>query len=427
MTVLQSLRILRRWRSVVLAGALIGIVVGWVTAPGTSGTVATFRATNTLILAPGSDFSSLTRAVALARFGAVPDRVAARLGGDRPRLQSMISLDTPAGQGTLLITGRSADRAQAEALANVTAEELVVELGGPASPLHTLEPAVASQVDSGSFRGPASHLGRGLLLGAFGLVLGMGATFVLDRFDDRVRSKATAEDALGAPVLSEVPAIGRADRGRLLTSADHQPFIEEYRRLRTEVLQWASRPGKRDGQGAIVVVASTTGGEGTTTTVAHLAATLGEIGRSVVVISADVRRPQLHLYFDKPREPGLTDVLRGAPDVRRITDINSVTTVRGVRFIPSGAPVRNPAALLDRIGDPLQDAREMADFVLVDAPALLTTSDTAGLARHADGVLMVLRSGWTSVRSAARSAELLDRLDVEIVGAVLVGSEASRA
>jgi Mrp family chromosome partitioning ATPase len=171
-----------------------------------------------------------------------------------------------------------------------------------------------------------------------------------------------------------------------------------------------------------MVVTSATGGEGTTTTVAHLAATLAEVGRSVLVISADLRRPRLHLYFDRAREPGLTDVLRGAPDARRLADLNLLTTTPSVRFVASGAPVRNSAPLLDNVGDHLRDARSLGDFVLIDAPPLLTTSDGAALAQHADGVLLVVRAGRTSAGAAARSAEMLQRLDIPLLGAVLIGS-----
>jgi non-specific protein-tyrosine kinase len=143
----------------------------------------------------------------------------------------------------------------------------------------------------------------------------------------------------------------------------------------------------------------------------------------VVAVSADLRHPRLHFYFDKAREPGLTDVLRGAPDTRRLTDLNLETKVRGVRFVASGAPVRNPAPLLDRIGDHLRDARDMADLVLIDAPPLLTTSDGADLAHQADSLLLVVRAGRTSVNAARRSVELLERLEVPLLGVVLVGGD----
>ena len=218
----------------------------------------------------------------------------------------------------------------------------------------------------------------------------------------------------------------RSDGGGLLTSTNPSAFFEAYRGLRTTVDRWAAGDGERPGHPVVVVVVSPTGHEGTTTTVACLAAMLGEIGRSVVAVSADLRHPRLHRYFDRPRDPGLSDVLRGAPDVRRLADLNLSTITRGVRLVASGAPVRNPAPLLDRIGDRLQEARTLGDVVLVDSPPLLTTSDGADLARHADGVLLVVRAGRTSVGAAARSVELLERLNIAVIGAVLVGCDRVR-
>lgn len=411
-----------RWRLVIAAGVLVGVVVGWISASGTAATATTFQATHTLIADPHGGDAYLYRAALLVKLGAVPDRVAGRLGLDRRLVQSMLSTETPVEVGLLLIIGRSSDRAQAEALANVTAEELIVELGGPKSPLQTLERAVASPVPTEDIKGPSSHAGRALLLGVFGLFMGVGAAFAVERFDNRVRTKRTAEEALGVPVLAEVPIIPRSDRGRLQTGAQPSPFIEAYRGLRTSVDRWALLTGGDDGH-RVIVVTSAAGGEGKTATVAHLAATLAEVGRSVLVISADLRRPRLHRYFDKAPEPGLVDVLRGAPDARRVTDLNLTTTIRGVRFVASGGSVDNPGPLLERVGDLLSDARSLADFVLVDSPPLLMVSDAAQLAHHADGVLFVVRAGRTSIGAAARSAEQLELLGIPVLGAVLVAGD----
>lgn len=419
-------RLIRRWGWVLVAGATIGVVVGWVSAPGETPSARRFEATHTLLLARQIQSGSEGARVAevLATLGPVPDRVATRLGIGRQQVRSMVSAQS-GGQGVLLITARSADGTQAEALANVTAAELIVELGGESSPFHSLEPAVAAPVKSDDIKGPTSRPSRALLFGLLGLFLGVGAAFWLDRFDDRIRSKRRAEEVLDVPVIAEIPPLPRADRGRMLISEPPTSFVEAYRRIPASLDRW--RAGTGDGHGRVIVVTSPTGGEGTTTTVAHLAVTLGEIGRSVVAISADLRHPRLHLCFDKPRDPGLTDVLRGAPDARRLADLNLVTSLRGVRFVSSGVPVRNPSPLLDRIGDHLRDARGMADYVLVDAPPLLTTGEGAALAGFADGVLLVVRSGWTPVGAAARSAELLERLGIPVVGAVLIGSERAGA
>ncbi len=426
MTLRQYLYVVRRWKSVIVAGIVIGLVVGWVSAPGTEARTTTFEATHTLFLkTPVGNYPLLYyRAPAMATLGAVPDRVATRLGIDRRVVQSKVKVETPPNKGEMLITARSTDRGQAEALANATAEELVIELGGEKSPIQSLEPAVAFREQTG-IRGPTSRPSRAFLLGAMGLLLGVAGAFGGERLDNRIRSKAGAEEALKSPVMAEVPAVSRLEQGRLIAGAESSAFVEAYRGLRTSVDRWATQTGNGDRR-PILVVTSPIGGEGKTTTVAHLAAALGEIGRSVVVISGDLRHPTLHLYFDRAQEPGLTDVLRGAPDARRLADLNLTTTVRGVQLVASGAPVSNPAPLLDHIGDHLRDARSLGDFVLVDAPPLLTTSDAADLARHADGVLVVVRAGRTSVATAARSAEMLERLNIQVVGTVLVGSERTR-
>ncbi|MEW6471644.1 MAG: hypothetical protein AB1679_05195 [Actinomycetota bacterium] len=423
MTLRQSLYILRRWRSVVVAGIVIGVVVGWVSAPGTAGENTTFEATHTLILARQAGNYPLLydQAPAIATLGAVPERVAARTGLDRQSVQSMVRVEAPPNKGHLLITARSTDRGRAEAVANATAEELLVELGGQDSPLQTLEPAVSSPVTTTGIQGPTSRPGRALVVGGFGLLLGVAGAYVLERFDTRIRSKRAAEVAVGGPVIAEVPTVPRPERDRLLTGERPSAVIEAYRGLRTGVDRWAQTvDGDRP---RVIVVTSPTGGEGATATVAHLASTLGETGRSVVVISADLRHPRLHLYFDRALEPGLADVLRGAPDIRRLADLNLATIVPGVRFVPSGAPVQNPAPLLEHLVDHLQEARSLGEVVLIDAPPLLTTSDAADLARHADGVLLVIRAGRTSAGAATRSAELLERLGVPVIGAVLVGAD----
>ena len=400
----------------------MGVVVGWLSAPGRAER-AVFEAAHTMIVDPqASPDARLYQATVLVQFGTVPDRVAARMGIDRRLLRAMVSARMRDDLNELVIIGRSPDPRQAEAVADVTAEELVVELGGPKAPLHTLEPAVAAPLESDDITAPSSRPTRALFLGGFGLFLGLGAAVMLERFDQRIRSKHTAEEALGMAVVAEVPPIPRSDRTRLLTGTESSAVIEAFRRLRAFVTASAPDTETADGH-RVIVVTSATPEEGKTTTVAHLAATLAEVGRTVLVVSADLRRPRLHLYFDRPREPGLTDMLRGAPDVRRLTDLNMATAIRGIRFVASGAPMHNTAPLIEQAGDVLATVRTMADFVLVDSPALLETSDAAELAVHADEVLLVVRAGRTPVKAARRSAELLERLRIPVLGVVIVDSD----
>jgi len=479
---LNSLQVLRRRLLIVVAGLVLGAAAGWLTAPGVTHRATTFRATHTLIYEPqGGQSYNIEQVALLANSGAVPTRVAARLKMDRGQVRSAVSAVADSSVSTIAITGRSADAGKAVALADVTAEELSAEIlgggqatyqaevsrltaeadaarsrlnraktpadqaaaradvdaadralqqyeqspGPPKPQLRTLEAAVASPVRASGVRAPDSKKVRAILLGLLGLLAGAGAAFALDRLDSRLRSKSEAEEAFGVPVVAEVPPIPKSSHGQLL--ARTQPsssFVESYRGLRTYVALWAPEVGNDDGH-RVIVVTSPAAGDGKTTTVAHLAAMLAEIGRSVVVISADLRRPQLHHYFDRQATPGLVDILAAKKGVAAFDDLDLATPVRGVRLVASGLPVDNPAPLLEYAGDLVRVARGLADFVLVDSPPLLVANDAAELARHADGVLMVARAGRTLIEAAQRSAELLQRLEIPVVGVVLTASEAA--
>jgi capsular exopolysaccharide synthesis family protein len=483
MSLRDSLHVLRRRLLVILVVAVLGVAGGWMSAPGKSAGQVSYRATHTLIYEPhGGQSFNIEQVALLASSGEVPSRVATRLKLDRNQVRSAVSAVSNPDVSTIAITARSADPSGAVLLADVTAEELAAEISGPdqaaydaqikqltgqvdsaqarlnaipaknaadqaaakadvttaqqalqqyksSTPppnteLRTLETATAAAVRPAGVKAPNSKTGRALLLGAFGLLAGIAGAFVLERMDSRIRSKTRAEEAFGAPVVAEVPPIAKSLQGRLLTRTDaNSPFIESYRGLRTYVALWAPEAGEDDGH-RVILVTSPGPSEGKTTTVAHLAAMLAELGRSVVVISADLRRPRIHQFFDLPDAPGLVEALAAAPDAPEFAELDRPTSVRNVRLVLSGPPVDNPAPLLEHAAELIRATRPLADFVLIDCPPLLVANDAVEMARHADGVLLVARSGATPVEAAERSAELLERLEIPVVGTVLVGSEA---
>jgi capsular exopolysaccharide synthesis family protein len=478
----DSLQVLRRRLLIVVVLFILGASAGWVTAPGETRHKTSFRATHTLIYEPQGRSYNIEQVALLATSGEVPSRVAARLKLDRSQVRSAVSAEAKADVATISITGTSSEPDKAVALADVTAEELESEIGGPdrtsfdaevgrlttqvesartrftaippkdtarRSPaeadvqaaeralqqyqssnapkpqLRTLEKASATAVSPQGVRAPNAKPVRAALLGALGLLVGVVGTFTLDRLDSRLRSKGSTEEAFGALVVAEVPPISKSSQDQLLARTQpSSPFVESYRGLRTYVALWAPEDGVDDGH-RVIVVTSPSAGEGKTTTVAHLAAMLAEIGRSVVVVSADLRRPRLHQYFDLPAAPGLVDALAGKPGPADFCGLVRPTPVRGVRLVPSGAPVENPAPLFEHAGDLLHALRPLADFVLVDAPPLLVANDAVEMARYADGVLLVARAGKTPVEAAQSSAEMLERLEIPVVGAVLVASESA--
>jgi len=148
----------------------------------------------------------------------------------------------------------------------------------------------------------------------------------------------------------------------------------------------------------VVMVTSSTPGEGKTTTTANLAAVFAEAGSSVLVVNCDFRRPTLHRYFgvdDEPRRVQETDV----PGVKIVTNVLS-------------DPGSNPAQVVAAQRQVVAAARGRFDVIVLDTAPLLTANDAVELVASADILVLVARMGVTKTDGAERTIELLNRLDV---------------
>ena len=325
----------------------------------------------------------------------------------------------------------------------VDQQRQLVDLGPPTAPLEVVERGQGRRVTEKGVRAPDSKVGRGAMLGVFGLLLGLGGAVASVRLDTRVRGKDDAEAAFGAPVIAEIPPLpgGNKNRRELFSQTrPAAPIVEAYRALRTVVLYAAATAHRAEGEtnghnparklGAaqhadhdsqVVLVTSPAAGEGKTTTAAHLAALLAEVGKSVLVVSADFRRPRIHELFGVEREPGLADVLTGATD-RSLSSLNLETNVPGVRLLPSGSPVTNPAPFLLETAQLVAAAREIFDYVIVDTAPLLVANDATELAGVADMVIVLARADRTTRDAAQRAAEVLERVEAPVLGVVVIGA-----
>jgi capsular exopolysaccharide synthesis family protein len=498
---LEYLRVLRRRKLFVALAVLVGVVAGWVSAPGTSTPeVPKYRAVHTLILNPqiATKAFNLDQAAVLVTTGAIPQAVAAKVGpGTDPiRLAKKITSKSNTSLGTIDITATDTDPNFAVALADDFAQGLVDDLsraglqhwqdqhdqltkqvndlrdqvaaldgtfdprvsspaksqydalnsqytstqarllaldatGPPPDTFTTLQPARAVVVSSSGLKPPDSKPARAALLGGIGLLLGIGLAFAAERLETKLTTKISTEQAFGLPVVAEIPNLPNAKRHRdeLMTATQPSaPFVEAHRGLRTIVLLKALDQAHRDGGaaegttgGKVLVIVSPGAGEGKTTTAAHLAALLAEAGHSVLVVSADFRRPRVHELFAVDSAPGLSEVL--APhNPMPLRSLDLSTPVKGVKLLASGTAVDNPAPLLNATVELMRGARPLFDFIVVDTAPLLVANDASELIRAADMVLVVARSRKTSIDACARAAELLKRIDAPVTGVVLVGA-----
>lgn len=252
-----------------------------------------------------------------------------------------------------------------------------------------------------------------------GLLLGVGAAFALEYFDDSVKSRDDLDRALvgvrNLALIPEVPGWKDRDGSALVTLADPaSPTAEAYRSLRTS-LQFVSleRPLRT------ILVTSPSAREGKTTIVANLGISLAQVGQRVIIACCDLRRPRLHEFFGLENSIGFTSVLLGELPV--FAALQRVEAEPNIRVLASGLLPPNPSELLstDRAAEVLAALTGEADVVLIDSPPILPVTDAAILTRLVDATLLVVTVGSTTRRQISQALEILDQVDAPLLGTVL--------
>ena len=257
-------------------------------------------------------------------------------------------------------------------------------------------------------------LALGLLLG---LVLGVVLASLRDQARDRIQAPPLVAKSLDAPILGSIPRSHRLLVGSAhLASVDepHGQAAEAYRTLRTNLLAVC-----RESKAKTILITSARQGEGKTSTAANLAVALAQAGRSVVLISADLRNPRVHAVFGIGNEQGLGQVLEGTlPLGEAIVE----TDLPDLRILPSGPEdaVDEPVELLqsDRMGEVLQECCR-SDFVIIDGPPIFPVADSLVLADLVDGVLFVTDAQSSTQASVAQSRRQIHQVGGRILGGIL--------
>jgi capsular exopolysaccharide synthesis family protein len=174
---------------------------------------------------------------------------------------------------------------------------------------------------------------------------------------------------------------------------------ERFRTLRSRLYQIAgTRPLRR------IVVTSSVPAEGKTFVATNLAQSIvRQPDRKVLLIDADLRASRLHQVLGAPREPGLSDYLKGEADEFKVLQKG---TDAHLCLIPAGSEVSNPSELLlnDRMKRLLELVTPIFDWVIIDTPPALPVHDASMMADLCDGVLFVVRAGSTDHEMATKAA-----------------------
>lgn len=208
----------------------------------------------------------------------------------------------------------------------------------------------------------------------------------------------------------------------LITLTDpRSPAAEAYRTLRANLLNMnASRPV------TAFLVTSAANADDKSIAAANLAAAYALAGHKTVLIDGDLRKPTQHDIWGIQNGRGLADILT---DERLMAEPPLVTTpVENLWLLPSGTYSGSPSDLFanPRLLDVIGVLRARAHYVIFDGPPVLAFSDSALLGAKLDGAVLVVKAGATRRDHTARAKESLERVHVNLLGAVLTEAPRER-
>jgi capsular exopolysaccharide synthesis family protein len=269
---------------------------------------------------------------------------------------------------------------------------------------------------------PSSDPRITLLFGgvAGGLAAGIMLAIALGQFDPRLQYAEQVTQDLRLGIVGAIPDLP-VTRRKLAAADNSARVIEAFRGVRHNLMHAYGL-----GRPMILTITSPGPGDGKTFISSNLALAFADLGLKTLIIDGDTRRGELHRLLNTQRKPGLTDYLAGDCDA---DDIVCSTAYPLVNLIPGGTRRANAPELLAsaRLGDLLADIRTKYQVILIDSPPLGAGVDPLILGSLSGNLVLVMRTGKTDRALAEAKLQMLDRLPIRLLGAVLNGFESHLA
>ncbi len=265
--------------------------------------------------------------------------------------------------------------------------------------------------------------GRAALIGGFaGLLLGFALALVREQLDRRLRRAQDLGDTLDLPILANVPT-SRALAGKGGQGVDELPAAEReaFQMLRANLRFLNTERALHS-----VVVTSAASGDGKTTVALNLAKADASVGRKVLLIEADMRRPSIGNVLGLAGD-GLASYL-ARPDAQLADVVHRVAVTRGsngsaplaMDVVVSGAIPGNPSELInsERMRKLIGEAESKYDLVVIDTSPVGIVADAIPLMSEASAVIVVSRVGRITSVEANALRDQLERIDAPSFGLV---------
>ena len=312
-----------------------------------------------------------------------------------------------------------------------------------------LEPTTASRSSNVKMKG---------ILGVIvGMIIGLIFAFIYETFDTSIGAVKEVEEFVGVRVLGIIPDIDIKGlrKGLLETHKEHDltdkfmnraigmsthfmpnsTVSESFRSVRTNV-QFSGF----EKQLKTIAFTSAVANEGKSNSIVNVAITMAQAYNRVLLVDADLRKPDLGRIFGINEQPGLTEVILGSYEwqdvVQNITDmmlgemdVDDIMQTPGLdnlHIMTGGRMPLNPAELLTSMefDNFFRAVHDHYDVILIDLPPILAAADTTIIGSRVDGVVLVYRAGSTARGALRRAKEQLDHSRANIIGIILNGLKA---
>jgi len=292
-----------------------------------------------------------------------------------------------------------------------------------------------------------------------GSILGLVVAIVFESLDTSIGTIQDVEEFLNLPVLgiipySSIPEVKEALADKfpkvkdedtlsryayLLTHFAHNTHIAgSYQTLRTNIQIGFIENGVKT-----LLITSSLPMEGKTLTIINLSLSMAQMGKRVLLVEADIRKPKICRNFGiRGNQLGLIDVLMGNYKWKEVTktisdimlgqmtmqEIMLTPGMDNIDIMPSGLRHPNAAGIIgsSRMKDFINEAKQKYDAVLLDSPPVLTSSDSAIMGNYVDGVIMVYKVGKIARGAIKRAKGQLEAVKAKVIGVVLNGVKPER-
>lgn len=259
-----------------------------------------------------------------------------------------------------------------------------------------------------------------MLYAAVGLLGTGGIAFLFEYLDDTIKTQVDVEGKLGLPVIGFVSEIKngggknkKENAGTVVANQPRSPVSESFRSLRTSLEFFNFESSLKS-----LIITSPVEEAGKSTIATNLAIVIAQSGKRVVLLDADLRRPNVHKLLNTTNRMGLSNMLRGQAGIKDVLQVSE--SIGNFHVITSGSLPPNPADLLGstRMKKIVSYLEQTFDWVIIDTPPTIVT-DAQILSTIADGAIFVVEPGKLRTNAVKASLEEFQRINANILGIVM--------